>query len=62
MGHHLFRIPSTWREPIEIHIPCNSRLRKWAYDNAPMLIVMAIMFIPTWICLLWVMWKVHGPL
>lgn len=62
MGHDAFYIPTGWREPINIVIPCTSRIRKWAFENAWLLIVLAVLFIPTWIALLYVMWKVHGPL
>jgi hypothetical protein len=36
------------REPIEIVIPCRSKIRRWAFENAYMLIVMAIFFVITW--------------
>ena len=36
------------RLPVEIHLTCKSRVKKWAYDNAWTLIVMAICFTITW--------------
>jgi hypothetical protein len=34
--------------PIEIHITCRSRLRKWAFDNAYTLMFLSAMFVVTW--------------
>lgn len=62
MGHTMFHIPTGWREPINITLSCNSRVRKWAYDNAYTLILLAVLFAPTWIALGYLIWKVHGPL
>jgi len=31
-----------------VTLRCNNKLRKWAYDNAYMLIVMGVMFAITW--------------
>lgn len=44
MGNHVFRIPLCWREPIDITIPCQSRVRKWAFENAPLLIAIMVAF------------------
>lgn len=35
-------------EPVEIHLTVHSKVRKWAAENACMLIVMAILFTVTW--------------
>lgn len=37
------------REPIEIVIPCKSRIRKWAFDNAYTLLLVTFVTIITWI-------------
>lgn len=47
VGNTIHRV----REPIEIVIPCHSKLRKWAFENAYMLILMAILFGITWIAI-----------
>lgn len=40
-----------FREPIEVLLPCRSKIRKWAFDNAIMLAVMAFFFVLTWIAI-----------
>lgn len=37
------------REPIEIRLTVHSRVRKWAAENAYMLILMAVLFGATWL-------------
>jgi hypothetical protein len=44
-------LASTEREKIHILIPCRSKVRKWAFENAYLLVVMAVMFAITWIAL-----------
>lgn len=40
------------REPINIVIPCKSKLRKWAFENAYTLIIMAFFFGITWVVMI----------
>ena len=37
------------REPISVKLTCNSRIRKWAFENAYTLIVMMVLFGITWL-------------
>jgi len=39
------------REPIDVILPCRSKIKKWAFENAYVLIVMAIMFGITWLAI-----------
>jgi hypothetical protein len=48
MGHHVFKIPKHWYDDIDILLPCKSRIRKWAFENAYTLIVMGTFFVITW--------------
>jgi hypothetical protein len=36
------------REPVKVHLLCQSRIKKWAFDNAYTLIFLAVMFFITW--------------
>jgi len=36
-------------EPINVHITCRSKVRKWAYENAYTLIFASIYFMVTWV-------------
>lgn len=37
------------REPVEIVLPCKSRVKKWAFENAYMLALVFGLFVTTWI-------------
>lgn len=37
------------REPVEIHLTLHSKMRKWAAENAYMLVLMATLFVITWV-------------
>lgn len=37
------------REPVEIVLPCKSRVKKWAFENAYMLALVFGLFVATWI-------------
>lgn len=41
------------RLPVEIHLTTKSKIKKWAYDNAWTLILMAICFAITWAWLIY---------
>jgi hypothetical protein len=45
------------REPINVQIDCRSKIRKWAYDNGPMLIFFSVMFFITWGLLVFSLYK-----
>jgi hypothetical protein len=45
------------REPIDVQIVCRSKIRKWAYDNAPLLIFLTSMFFITWVLLVFSLYK-----
>lgn len=36
------------REPIQIELPCKSKVKKWAFENAYTLILMGVLFALTW--------------
>lgn len=38
-------IPLSRKEPIKVALTCNSRLQKWAFDNAWMLIFVFSLFV-----------------
>jgi len=40
------------KQPYNVRIMCHSRLRKWAYDNAYTLLLMAALFAVTWTVML----------
>jgi hypothetical protein len=37
------------REPLNIELTCTSKVKKWAFDNAYMLIFISVFFTITWI-------------
>jgi len=37
------------REPLNIELTCTSKVKKWAFDNAYMLIFISVFFAITWI-------------
>jgi hypothetical protein len=39
------------REPIYVQLPCRSKIRKWAYENAYTLVLIAILFAITWVAM-----------
>lgn len=39
-------------EPVDIIIPCKSKIKKWAFENAYTLIFLAFMFIVTWVIMI----------
>lgn len=40
------------REPIDEHINCRSKFKKWAYDNAYTLIFLSFFFGVTWLIMI----------
>lgn len=45
------RCISEIREPIDIVLPCRSKVKKWAFENAYTLMTMAVLFGVTWIAI-----------
>lgn len=40
------------KEPIDIVLPCRSKIKKWAFENAYMLTLVFILFAITWVAIL----------
>jgi len=52
MKFHSTSLVNTVRLPVEIKLTCKSKVKKWAFENAWVLIVMAIGFAITWVYLI----------
>jgi hypothetical protein len=40
------------REPIFVQLSCRSKIRKWAYENAYTLVLIAVLFAITWVTMI----------